>query len=49
MSIEEWIRNREWHGQVTFSAAEVREAFPTHSNGSTLKIASFRPLKVSDY
>ena len=31
MSIEEWIRNREQHGQVTFSVAEVREAFPTHS------------------
>lgn len=31
MSIEEWIRNREQHGLVTFSVAEVREAFPTHS------------------
>ena len=31
MSIEEWIRDRERHGQVTFSVVDVREAFPTHS------------------
>ena len=31
MSIEEWIWNRELRGMTTFSADELRNAFPQHS------------------